>query len=94
MYQRLVKAADAAQQPLEQVALQSLRVGLLPDLERVPERFRADLQALHCLSDELLWRVARSELEDHKVALYETLLEKNRQGTLSKAERDQLDTLR
>ncbi len=94
LYRRLAEAADAAQQPLEQVTLQSIRAGLPPGMERVPEQFRADLWTLHGLSDELLWRVARSELENDKVTLYETLLEKNRQGVLSEAEQPRLDTLR
>jgi hypothetical protein len=94
LYQQLAEAADAAQQPLEQVALQSIRVGLPPSLERVPEQFRADLRTLHGLSDELLWRVARSELENDKVTLYETLLEKNQRGVLSEADQTRLDTLR
>ncbi len=63
-------------------------------MERVPEQFRADLWTLHGLSDELLWRVARSELENDKVTLYETLLEKNQRGVLSEADQTRLDTLR
>ncbi len=94
LYQRLAEAANAAQQSLEQVALQSIRAGLPPSMEHVPEQFRADLRTLHGLSDELLWRVTRSELESAKVTLYETLLEKNQRGALSEADQSQLNTLR
>ena len=94
LYRRLAEAADAAQQPLEQVTLQSIRAGLPPGMERVPEQFRADLRTLHGLSDELLWRVARSELENDRVTLYETLLEKNQRGMWSEADQTRLDTLR
>jgi hypothetical protein len=72
----------------------SIRAGLPPGMEHVPEQFQADLQTLHSLSDELLWRVTRSELESEKVALYEELLEKNQRGALSEADQAQLDTLR
>ncbi len=94
LYQRLAEAANAGQQSLEQVALQSIRAGLPPSMEHIPEQFRADLRTLHSLSDELLWRVTRSELESAKVTLYETLLEKNQRGALSEADQSQLNTLR
>ena len=94
IYRRLQEVADAAQQPLEQVTLQSLQMGLPPSLEHVPARFRADLQALHRLSDTVLWQVARADLPENKVALYENLLDKNQHTVLSAADQETLARLR
>ena len=94
LYRRLTEAADASRQPLDHVVLQSIRIGLPPSLDRVPERFRADLQALDRVSDEMLWRIARSDLDDDKATLYETLLEKNQRGELGREDQARLDTLR
>jgi hypothetical protein len=94
LYQRLAEVADASQQPLGDVVLQSIRVGLPPSLERVPERFRDDLRALNRLSDEVLWQVARGDIKEDKAVLYEALLEQNSRGELDEAGRAMLTTLR
>jgi hypothetical protein len=94
LYQRLTEAADAAQQPLDAVVLQSIHTGLPPSLEGVPERYRADLRALSQMSDEMLWQIARSDLDDAKAAMYETLLEKNQREEMDEADRTRLATLR
>jgi hypothetical protein len=94
VYRRLQEVADAAQQSMEQVALHSLQMGLPPSLEYVPARFRVDLQALHRLSDEVLWQVARTDLPEDKAALYETLLDQNQCTALSPAEQETLENLR
>ncbi len=74
--------------------LQSIRVGLPPSLERVLECFRDDLRTLNRLSDDVLWRVARSEIEEDKAVLYEALLEQNSRGELDEAGRARLAALR
>ncbi len=94
LYRRLGQAADALQQTLDDVVLQSISAGLPPSLDRVPERFQADLRALGRLSDEILWQITRSDIDDDKAALYESLLEQNQRGELGKADRTRLDTLR
>jgi len=94
LYQRLAQAASTLQRTLDDVVLQSIRAGLPPSLDRMPERFRADLQTLNRLSDEMLWRIARSDIENDKAILYESLLERNRRGELSEDERARLNTLR
>jgi len=94
LYQRLGKAADALQQTLDDVALQSIRAGLPPSLDQVPERFRTDLRAMSRLSDKTLWQIARRDLDDDKAALYESLLDQNRRGELCEADQARLDTLR
>lgn len=94
LYERLRKKAESSKQALSDIALQSLRAGMPPALDQVPERFRADLQALDQMSDDLLRKIAQADLPDDKAALYESLLEKNQNEALSQAERETLDTLR
>ncbi len=94
LYQRLAEVAHASQQSLDNVVLQSIRVGLPPSLERVPERFRDDLRTLNRLSDDVLWRVARSDIDDDKATLYESLLEQNQRGELDATGQASLTVLR
>lgn len=94
LYEQLAEAAEAAQQTLDTVVLQSIRSGLPPSLDRVPERFRADLRALSRLSDEMLWQIARGEMSADRVAAYEALLARNQRGELDDADRVRLSTLR
>ena len=94
LYQRLVEVAEASQQSLTDVVLQSIQTGLPPGLEHVPDRFRDDLIALNQFSDEVLWDVAALDLAEDKAELYEQLLDKNQQGQLEENEQSLLDTLR
>ena len=94
LYQRLGRTADALQWTLGDVVLQSIRVGLPPSLDRVPERFRTDLRVLGRLSNEMLWQITRSDIDDDKAVLYESLLEQNRRGELGKTDQARLNTLR
>lgn len=94
LYRQLAEAAEAARQPLDRVVIQSIRVGLPPGVDSVPERFRADLRALNSLDDDVLWRIAQSDLDVDKAALYEQLLGKNQCGPLEPEEQAQLDILR
>lgn len=94
LYQRLSEAADASQQSLDHIVLQSIRVGLPPSLDRIPQRFQAALRAMDQLSDDVLWQIARSDLDDDKAASYEILLEKNQRGKLDQGDQARLDILR
>jgi hypothetical protein len=94
MYQPLLEAARAAEQPLEDVVMQSIRVGLPPDLSKVPARFRIDLRALNCLDTPVLRHVAHTALDAAKAMRYEALLVKNQREALSDEEQVQLDRLR
>jgi len=94
MYRRLAETATASKQALDDVVLQAIRVGLPPSLDGVPERFRVDLRTLDQLSDDMLWQVARGDMDGDKIALYQALLGQNQRGELSEADRARLDTLR
>ena len=94
LYQHLVDVAEASQQPLNEIVLQSIRAGLPPTLTHIPERFRDDIRSLNQLSDKLLWQITRQDLSDDKAELYEQLLVKNQQDDLTPDEQLTLDILR
>lgn len=94
LYQQLTEASAASKRPLGEIILQSIRVGLPPNIDHLPEPLRSDLHALDQLSDVALWHMAGSELDDRRAALYEELLERNQDGALAVIERNQLTHLR
>ncbi len=94
LLRRLNDAADAAQQPLDDVLLQTIRAGLPPDLAQVPERFRADLRLLNRMENDVLLQIAHGELEETKSAEYADLLAQNQSGALNEVDRLRLGVLR
>lgn len=77
-----------------QQVLQSIQVGLPPDIAHVPARFQVDLQQMDGMNDTLLQRFLADELNPEQSAQYETLLEKNQAESLSPSEQARLDILR
>lgn len=93
LYRRLQQAAQAMQQPLEAVLLRAVQVGSPPAWEDVPAQFQADLAALDRLDDIALWRIARSR-QAADMVLYQELLDKKANGTLTSDEQAELVQLR
>jgi hypothetical protein len=94
LYLRFRQAAEAMQQPLEDVLLHAAQVGSPPSWEDAPAEFQPDLAAMDRLPDEMLWRIARSQQLGQDMARYQELLDKNADGALSEAERKELTSLR
>lgn len=94
LYRRLAHTAHATQRSLEEVILHALQVGSPPGWEDAPPEFQVDLSALDKLDDEALWQVVRNRKSATEMERYDTLLERNRNGTLTDAERLELANLR
>jgi hypothetical protein len=94
LYQRLKGAALATKQPLEQVMLRALSLGSPPGWDDVPPEFQLDLARLEKMDDDALWVIARSRREPAEFVRYDELLERNAEGLLTPAERDELERLR
>ena len=94
LYQRIKEMADASQKPISDVLIQSIRSGMPPSLEHIPEQFQSDLQSLSRLSNEVLHKVANQDLQKPQQQLYDNLLTKNAAGELDQNEQTQLTTLR
>lgn len=94
IYQRLVNTAHATQRPLEEVILHSLQVGSPPVWDDIPEEFQAEIAALDKLDDHTLWQIFHTHKTAADMEEYNTLLEKNSNGTLTESERLNLISLR
>ena len=86
IYLRLQAAAQATKQPFDEIFLQAIRIGSPPDWEDVPSEFQADIAALDRLDDKALWRAARQKHTEAEMKIYQELLDKNSDGTISEAD--------
>jgi hypothetical protein len=94
LYLRLQQAAAATRRSLDDVLLHAVQVGSPPRWDDAPAEFQADLAALDRLDDEALWRLARSRKTEADMGRYQELLDKNANGLLTTAEREELTGLR
>lgn len=93
-FQRLQQQAATKQKSINAFADEMLNQTLLPTLDHVPEKWRTDLQQLQTMSDGTLWRIAKTEMPEDKIALYDDLLQANSHHLLSPTEQEQLTLLR
>jgi hypothetical protein len=94
LYLRLQHVAQATQQSFTDVLLHAVEMGSPPNWENAPAEFQTDLASLDRLNDEALWQIARSRRTEVEMGRYQELLDKNTEGTLTEAERHELDQLR
>ncbi len=94
LHQRLMHHAEASQQSLDEIILRVLEIGSPPDWEDVPEAFQAKLAALDRLTNGELWQIARAVRTDVEMLRYDELLDRNADGILTEAERQELRQLR
>jgi hypothetical protein len=94
LYRRLASHAGATKRPLEEVILHALTVGSPPRWDDIPAEFQTSLAEMDRLDDEALWAIVRSHKTEADFAHYDELLDKNKQDTLSEAERLELTRLR
>ena len=93
IYERVRRAAKGMKQPVEQ-ALVNIVKAATPSLEKVPEEYRAELEAMEDLGDDKLWNVAQTRIPLPKQRRLESLLSKNQRGELTGRERQTLISLR
>ena len=82
IYERAQKIAQQTSRPVKAVLLEQLELWT----ETAPllkENEEAELQALHYLSDDALWTIAREELSIEKQTQMQNLMDKNTMGTLT-----------
>lgn len=92
---QLESQARAKARPIEEVALQALTRSLPPPVEDdLPAALRAELKAMSRLSDQSLWDIAAGTMNPDKVALYDVLLERLQDQTLTSEGREWLARLR
>jgi hypothetical protein len=94
LYQRLVNTARATQQPVDEIIVHALEIGSPPAWEDVPPEFQSDLAAMDRLDNGALVDIARSRMPAVDEERYDALLERNQDGSLTDAERLDLERLR
>ncbi len=94
VWQYLSRVATATQQPVEQIARQSLEGNLPPAVDEAPAELQPELQAMTLLPVEELRQIALSQTPPDPQARHLVLLERNATGQLPPAEQAELAELR
>ena len=89
---RARQIAEMMAQPVEQVLLNHLNTLSAP-LPVLRPDVQAELDALHQLSDDALWTIARAQMSEDVQARAHALLEKNSLGVITDEEHAELETL-
>ena len=94
IYQRLQRVAEATNQPLEKVVLQTIRGNLPPLLDDLSPELRRIVADLQHLDDIALWALTREPLPPQQWRRHQRLLRKAQDGTLTADEQRELADLR
>ncbi len=95
IYNQLAAQAQVKGSTFEEFASLTLARQLPPQVEDdLPGAMRVELEALTHLSDDALWQIAGSTMNEDKIALYDVLLERNKAGNLTLEGRALLAELR
>ena len=89
---RARQIAEITAQPVEQVLLDHLKTLSAP-LPALPPDVQVELDALHQLSDDALWTIARAQMPEDVQARAQALLEKNSRGVITDEEHAELEKL-
>ena len=94
IYQRLQRVAEATNQPLEKVVLQTIRGNLPPLLDDLSPELRRIVADLQHLDDTALWALVREPLPPQQWRRHQRLLRKAQDGILTADEQQELADLR
>jgi hypothetical protein len=84
--------AETTSRPVEEVLIDYLKTLSAP-LPVLPPDEQAEIDALHHLSDDALWTIAREQMPDDVQARAHELLDKNSMDTISDQEQTELERL-
>jgi hypothetical protein len=85
---------EIEKQPISKANNRTDQMGDSIGFDDIPPEYQSDIAALERLDDRSLWRIARSRQTQTDFDRYQDLLDKNREGTISDAERQELRDLR
>jgi len=92
-FQRLSRLAELTNQPLSELVIQSIAGNLPPAIETAPADMQAELLTMQTLSLDALRQIAQSQIDPAQQECHVALLERNQEGTLTEAERQELREL-
>lgn len=94
LYAQLERTAELSRRPIDTIIEQSLHHSLPPLLKDIPEAYQADVYPLLEMNEAELQKEALRTLPPKQWAIYEALLEKKKEASLTKEEEATLSTLR
>ena len=89
---RAHQIAESSSLTVEQVLIDHLKTLTVP-LPALPPAEQAELDALHYLSDDTLWTIAREQMPDDVQTQAHELMDKNSRGLITEQECDELEKL-
>lgn len=92
LFRKIERAAQGLNEPMPQ-ALVKIVENSLPSLDKAPQQYRADLEALEALTNQELWRVSQEVLPPSLQHELSDLLRENERETLNSVGEARLDTL-
>jgi capsid protein len=90
---RARKAAEALQRPVEEILAETLAAGL-PDVTDAPMDLQAELARMTWLSDDILWQIAHSTMDEAEQNTLHALLALQQERPLQPSEQHKLELLR
>lgn len=95
LYQRLASRAQSETRTINDLVVETLVGSTPPVVENdLPIALQLELEAMEVLSDSALWAIAEGVMNSDKIALYDLLLERHQEGTLTAEGRELLNQLR
>ncbi len=94
VFRQLVRIAEATQQSVEVLAAQSVLSNLPPSVENASPEMQPELLKIQSLSIEELLAIANATVERSQHERHVELLDKNKEGSLTLEERQELTDLR
>lgn len=84
LYHLFANKAQTETRPIHDLLLETLVTSAPPAVENdLPLALQIELKAMEVLSDSALWAIAESAMNPDKVALYDVLLDRHQEGTLT-----------
>lgn len=87
--ERAYQIAQTTQRSVEDILLEHLKT-LIPPSPVLSDDVQTEIDALHHLSDDALWTIAREQLPNDSQTRAQELLTKNNRAVLTPSERDEL----
>ncbi len=94
VFRQLTRIAEATQQSVEVLAVQSVLSNLPPSVDNASAEMQPELLKMQHLSIEELLAIANAKVEPSQHERHVELLEKNKEGELTSEERQELTDLR
>lgn len=93
LYLRFQQMAKATHQPVDDLLVRAVEMGGPPSWEEAPPRFQTELASLDRMTDDVLWRIARSQHSADDAARMQVLLDGQASASLTGDEKAELESM-